>query len=89
MKIFISIVMLLALAGSVMADTNPSRRLTRPLVIFPQESVSKPGLIWQYARVLLGLSAAASGPYRIVAPPAPSPVCDLFCQLRPVQGVKE
>jgi hypothetical protein len=92
MKRLISVLLLVALVGSAVADIHPGRRPTRPVHNLPQEYLSQ-GLLGSLAPILVRFFAPSWWPVqpRYSAPreldvPVP-PVRDVSCLLRPVQAI--
>lgn len=90
MRLFISLVLVLAVAGVALANVAPARRLSRPLVILPQESVDQPGILGRVAQVFLRFHAPSyvqvKPRYSIQAPVVPVP-CAVGCVFTPIQAL--
>jgi len=94
MKKLISLILVLVVVGIAVADINPARRLARPLVNLPQESVDHSGLLGPWARVLMRFFAPSYEPVapRYSAPPVIipiPPVCTVACLRMPVQAIAQ
>ncbi|GEM_PF-2150484 len=95
MRKIISLVLLLALVGFVMADVSPARKLSRPLVTLPQESANQLSPVANLARVILRFFAPPYAPVvvRYSAPPQvvpiPPPVCNIVCVRMPIQSIAQ
>ena len=94
MKKLISLILLLSVVGIAVADVQPGRRMSRPMVNLQQASLDQPGLLVPWVRVMLRFFALS---YRLVEPrysagqeivPVP-PVCGVACLRIPVQGIAE
>jgi hypothetical protein len=94
MKLFVSLVLLLAVVGMALADVAPQRKLSRPLVLLPLLSFDQPGLVGRWARVILGFFAPPLVPLRdkYSAPslviPEP-PLCTSVCLRIPIQSIAQ
>ncbi|MBM3332228.1 hypothetical protein FJY68_10350 [candidate division WOR-3 bacterium] len=92
MKKIISLILLVAVFGVAFADVPPARRVVPRPVNQPQESISQPGILGPWFRVMLRF---VSPSYQLLIPEykAPSelipvpPVCGVACFRLQVQGI--
>ena|SRR5512143_462842 len=96
MKRLIYLLLLVVMVGGAFANIAPERRLSRPLVYLPQESVSQVAWVG-FLAVMMPRSIMPPwlpvGPIAFRAPkrpqvdPVPPPLCDVNCRLYPVQAI--
>ena len=95
MKRLLSLVLLLAVVGIAVADVPVPGRSSRQPANTALLSYGLQGWQGNLGRMLFGLinrtywgvERDVYAPRNSDVPVPPSPVCDVFCQLRPVQGI--
>ncbi len=92
MKLFVSLVLLLAVVGMAFGDVLSERRLSRPLVNLQQDALDQPRFLQNVARVILRFFAPSYGSveprYSIQVPVVPPP-CVGVCVRVPIQALAQ